>query len=508
LIGLVNFYLIKDYPFVSVGDELRDSGLDAMKIANGEIKNLFAYGNYNGYGRIIPTFSSFFYRLFENSVLAYRLPAALISFLDIIIFYFLLCFVTKKKLVAFIGALVLCSLPHHFYFSRTELVVIFSSFWTSILLLFFYLWVKKRKPANYIFLGIGIGVACQFHTSVRIIALLLLLFAMFFEIKSVVGLGRLVDKREILLKAKKILLLFFFCFIGFGPTILYSNSSTFFQRNRFAFADEHKQISYRSIEDKIKIIKENYLESLMVLVYEPTTSRYLDHKPLLNPLLSVFLLIGIGYSFFILKDGFYNSLILLLFILPFTNSAMTDWVNADHRLMPLLPILAVLVTLGFLWIIQKARSRPVRMIFVVWFTIYLLFQICLLFINFPANKGKNIKDYLSMYTVYFLQSKEFSDLEPFPGNDLSGNGVCLFLSETNYQNLSLLHYLEQYQYFVPHLLVERKIDKDITDNRVYIFKGDCPESYQGAVSRKVVSCFSTKNLYCPLGYIGEITIYY
>src|SRR3989338_2270749 len=97
---ITRLYLLTSYPFVSIGDELRDGGLDALRISLGEMKNIFTLGNYDGYGKIIPVLSSFFYNLFGSSVLTYRISASIVSIFDIFLLYMLLSYVTKNKIAS------------------------------------------------------------------------------------------------------------------------------------------------------------------------------------------------------------------------------------------------------------------------------------------------------------------------------------------------------------------------------------------------------------------------
>jgi len=67
-VGLVavvtRFLYLSTYPFVAVLDEVRDAGLDGVKIVSSSINNIFYYGSYEAHGLIIPTISSFFLSVF------------------------------------------------------------------------------------------------------------------------------------------------------------------------------------------------------------------------------------------------------------------------------------------------------------------------------------------------------------------------------------------------------------------------------------------------------------
>ena len=488
---LISFLFIKNYPYVSVGDEVRDAGLNAQRVLNAQIKNFFSFGDYNGYGNTIPVIASFFYRLFGPSVLTYRFPAALLYVLEIGLFYVLIR-LSFSRSIAFLGAFVYTVLPLHLFYARTELVVAFDSFWTVVILTVFYVWLHKRNAINYVFLGTILGVSSQFHTAVRVVAILVLIGAI---------LSECIYKSKILKeKFTYIILLLIFYFVGFGPSILHSNSITFLQSQRYILnKTENQQVTTTA---KLKVVKDTYMKSLMVWFYEPTTSRYPDHTPILPPFLALLFLLGIGYSIFHLRSRYFNFLLVLVFAIPFTNSAITDWVNADHRLTVLLPIGALFITLGIAWILQKARNSFLRGIIICGLLIYLSALLVGFFTSHVAANSRDIKDYLAMHVVYFLQSKILQT--PNQG----GRDICLVVSPANYQDLDLLHYKEQFQYFLPNQVITIQMAQDISDNEAYIFNGECPNNYKDVKLNLVTLCTEEKSFYCPTNYYGTIVIHY
>jgi hypothetical protein len=206
-----------DYPFVSVGDELRDGGLNALELATGQIKNIFGYGRYDAHGLVIPTITAAFYKALGGSVLVYRLPAALVSVLDIIFFYLLLSLLTKNKIASFLGAMVLISLPLHLFYSRTEIVVILSSLFSTLILLGFFVFIRRgmKNIFDYVFLGALLGFTFNLHASIKafaLIALAIIILMCFYQWLS--------GKLKINQFGIRLLLLTIFLFVGFGPRLL------------------------------------------------------------------------------------------------------------------------------------------------------------------------------------------------------------------------------------------------------------------------------------------------
>src|SRR3989338_8728559 len=435
----VNFWALKSYPFVSLGDEVRDAGLDAMRIATGTNRNLFGYGNYVAYGLIIPTVSSFFFRIFGNSALTYRIPSGLIASFDILLIYLLLRGLTNKT-AAFLGAISLLGFPLHLYFGRTEFVVILSSFFTSAILLAVYILFEKRRLIDIILTATLLGFTAQFHAAVRVVALIGFMSVLLFIL-----LTNLSKRQKIRQKIKytgfSLLLLIIFSLIGFGPQIVATNKDVFFHISSFSFKNNLDKKSLPSWLE-LKELEGKYKKSFMVWFYEPTTFFYMDRKPLLSSLTAAIWLLGIGYAIFIAKKPFLIFPLFLVIAIPFFNSAITDNLNADHRLIVLLPVAAFFISYGIFYLYKVFNNNKIRNLIFVSFAFYLFLNIVSYYKNQPANIGRDINQYVDMHTVYFLQK-----MFPKSGiliSDSRKNKVCLLGSPANYNNFRLMHYKEQF----------------------------------------------------------------
>jgi 4-amino-4-deoxy-L-arabinose transferase-like glycosyltransferase len=499
----VSFFALSTYPFVSLGDEVRDGGLDAMKIVNGVRDNIFEYGSYDAHGLIIPTIASFFYRLFGSSVLTYRVPAALLSIADVLILYILLRKITNKT-AAFFGGLTLLTLPLHMFFGRTELVVIFNSFWTSVILLLLYLTCKKTRIIDYALIGTVLGFAGGFHAAIRVVAIFALGIIIVHTIYAMYTSHGKLWKR-IQTPFASILVLLIFCTVGFGPRAIYTTKDNFFHTKRFSY---NAYVETRQIPSltEVEQLKEKYIKSLMVWFYEPTNFFYPDQKPILPPLLTIIWLLGVGYSFFILRKPFLFIPLFYAFALPFTNSAITDTVNADHRLSVLLPIAAFFIGVGIYYIQKSISFRYLSLGILVFIATYISVNTISYYRYQPANKNKDFKEYVAMHTIYFLQ-----DIFPQKknGQGMYRQNTCIALSPTNYYTFNLLHYREQFEYFLPNLLTEMHPDGNLSDTEVHIYNGQCSQISTITRTRKRIQCnTSSLNYHCPLQYAGIISVYY
>ena len=458
----VSFYQLINYPFVSIYDQVRDGGLNARQIFDGTIKNIFSYDRYESHGLVAAIIPSLFYPLFKNSVLTFRLPSTLMAISSI-----LLIFIFVKKIIntktAFWSSIILASLPLHLYYGRTEVIVIWTSILSTLILITTYYFLRNPSIVNTAILGLTLGFSANIYAAARVMSLVTIGLLLLIQIRMLKNIYLL----------KKIILNFFiisiFFFVGFGPTIFFTTSEIFFKVKELHFVKNNELHNF-SILNSIKItlsntdkIAFNYQKSLLVYFRERTTStHYPDFQPILNPIYAVFFIFGFFKGLFS-KEMFLKILCTYILILPLTNSAITDSVNSDNRLLPLLPIIAILTGYGMFkifFILQVKLKHSLILYFIQ--SVLLLFiglQIFNFFENEPATKQYQSLDYLSMHTIYFLKSAP---------NYQNATPTCLYVSPENFQYFNFLHVKEQYQYFLPKQSFTIFQSSKIKNNEIYI----------------------------------------
>lgn len=394
------------------------------------------------------------------------------------------------------AALVLCTLPLHLFFARTQIVVSLNSFLSSLIIVSLLFFLKRKRTADYIFLGTILGFIFNFHAAIRVVAILTLLFIV---LKDVLTIIRQAFQKLPNLKIGlfNLILLIVFCFVGFGPRLLFSNSSNFFHTSRFFLQKEDGiQISPPKLNDIIRV-KNNYIKSLLVWFHEPAFYFFGQNKPILTPFLAVFFFLGIIYSLFLIKKTILYFLFFLALAIPFFNSAITDIVNADHRLSPMFPIGAIFIGIGISYTLNFIRHKYLRYLFGTFILGYLLlFQTYKFFHDRPADTFYDVGDYLTMHTVQFLKSRKTT------------GDICLLTSPENYTKLNYQHYRELFQYFLPQITLEMLQNQEIGNNEMYIYHGTCFGKYDKTTYRKV-PCSTTKNNYkCPLYFNDTLMIHY
>ncbi len=439
------------YPFVSVGDEVREVGLYTQQIVDGTRRNLFDYGAYQAYSLTISTASALFYLVFGPSVITYRLQAAALGLIDVGIVMMLVWHCTRHKYMTGLAGLTLATLPLHLYYSRTEVVVMYSS--TAAALLYF-AWVKLRNDVSNtqavaVFATL-VGMSLGLYAAVRTVALLLLLLVGWRILYTTWKASR--TKHEFILNLiKKYALLAMFLIVGFGPRLLYTTPAIFFHTSRLPLIQQAQS----EASEKLQLV-EKYSQSLGVWFSRPTTSWYADHKPIVSPVLAICLVVGIGWVL-VRRKGDLVELLGVGLALHATNSAITDMVNADHRLAPLYILGSIMIGIGLGWLVTLPKKQWVQRVVVLMVVGVLLTHGASFFLELPANKNKSLADYVSMHAVYILQQTK-----------INFEKVRIVTSQPTYEKLNTTHYREQYSYFLRGALMTATTSADLAENEIII----------------------------------------
>ncbi len=472
------FLLLDIYPFVALGDEVRDGGLNAVQILSGTIRNVFQFGTYESHGLIIPAMATPFFLLFRDSVLMYRIPAAIISVLDITALYIGVRLLVSPS-AAFWIALILIGSPLHLFYGRTELVVILSSIATTgAILLLSYIWPRRISWPVAVVLGIYMGFGATLHTSARTVMVLMLGLCM------VKAWADIRAGRSSVLYASVIFLITVGSVVaGFGPKILYSSPSILLQTRSIYAAPES---SGTGPLGQFTGFLADTRRSLLIYVTEPTTSHFPTHMPLLRfPLAVIALLIGIVVA---IRSGKPLPLIALLLgcAVPLTNSAITDCINCDHRLAPLLPISSILAGLGLSWCAMHIPNtwKRTKHFVIILFVIVCLYPGIRFFLNEEANTNRNANEYVSMHLVRYLQTTRTTD-------------VCISGEDDFITFLELMHSQELYRYMLPDTALTYRRTESDTPGTIYV-SGDC-DLMSHAFRTIRIPCATKTRFTCPPG---------
>ncbi|MCW1949651.1 MAG: hypothetical protein KIH89_004410, partial [Candidatus Shapirobacteria bacterium] len=358
------------------------------------------------------------------------------------------------------------------FYSRTQIVVIFSSFLTTLLLGGLYFYLNKKNLQSLLLMGILIGFSFNFHASLKPVTFIIL---------TIIFISEVIRK-----KIKNILFLLLSIIISFGPRLWFTSISIFFHTSRVS---NHLNFD----------LFYKYFYSLGVWFLTPTQSFFKNNSPLISPLFFVFVLVSLIFIIFYKKTNFWLlTIILLSFSIPFSNSAVTDGLNFDHRLAPLFPISAILIGLGVDTLTNLISHYKLKFFF--FFLLFFLFtyQTFCFFSQRQADVNWDNPftqvDYLSMHLIYLISSES---------QNFSHN-LCVHTSPSNFDYFYLPHVNEQYQFFLPEFSAKFISSSQIDDHTLIV--DDCQQKTTNKIYN--YKCGSKFDFKCPVYYQNNLNIHY
>lgn len=506
---LTRFFLLKTYPFLINGDGLRDAGLLGLKIRLGNLKDIFDFGSYQGYGNFIPLISYYFSHLLQNSILIFRLPSAIVGIFSIIVTYFITRFIVDKK-TAFLSSIFLMVSLTHLHYSRTELLVIMDSLLSLIVISAFYVALKDKK--GFFAAGLITGFALHFYAGIRGIIFIFILYIALKVGKNLVENFRLNIKKTIF----SVLLFVIGFVIGTGPTINFIKEKIISDKvgtaTFFLSTDEFKQ---KPIKEKIVSIYDLYEKNFLVYIFQPISGSHFYYRtPLLSFPLNWLFLLGLFYIlFFKLKKGnsMINLITFVIFLFPVTNGVFQGQVGVEHRMMGIVPFINIIAAFGVNALSELIGKKLIWKVVLLGTSIFIIIQ----YTNYIIKRPSEFSTGSDAVLEYSLQES----LNNLKTNDQINN--YYFLNNQPY-NFDFYHYREKMEFFVypvkADLLEEEEFSRllklsgmEQSEDSFFISYKDIP-NVQGMIKRKYsVECPNISvwpQFNCPKDFIGEYSYYY
>lgn len=512
------FFLLSVYPYVVLGDPLRDAGLNGLKINQGSLKDFFGFGAYQGYGNFIPLISYFFIPLFKNSPLIYLIPSAIVGILSVLVTY-LLGRIWGGRKVAIIASLFLVASPFHLHYSRTELLAIMDSLLSPLIILSIYSALIFFQ--GYFLAGLISGFAFHFYAGIRGVLFISVFYLFLIRFTHLISFLIKKDIKGLYLNFKNMILGLVIFSIGLiialGPTInrinlnkdnnLVSNVGT----TKIIFSDD--QFIKKNLLEKVNYLYKSYEKSFLVYIFNSNTDFHFYYdSPLVNFPLNWLFLIGLFYLLVKResnKKQLTNLLIFIIFLFPFTNQVIINSIGASHRLMSILPVLSIFSAYGMIMFFEKLTGKYSSVIIGIIIFSYLVWQLSFYFIDRPSDRGFDelgIKEYVFQNIVEYIKKDRFYD--------------AYFILNDNQFNYDTLHHREKIEFFTQPKKVEL-VDKDafltklsqesVLKNKktAFIFLKPIPEiehyekiAYETLCSKRILP-----NYNCPNNFFGGYHFY-
>jgi len=450
-------YALDSYPFMAINDEVRDAANLGQKFALGTRTDLFGFewsqGTFSG------ALCSIFYHLFGQSLLTYRVPAALLSILNLALVTLIATRWFGARVGLLAGATTLC-LPLELHYARTQTLIEGTEVCATALIGVMAITYSRRTMLSFFFLGIVAGFGIGLHASVYVLCYLAIGSAFVFAWSPRTRGPERVSPGLARISATLIGIL-----VGVGPRILFVKGSIILPINKLAIPlDAASRLSDLSIR---------YVASLGVYLDKPFSMFFIGERFLTLPLS---LLLVVGALRCLWPCSFPKSLCLLLvLLLPFTNSAATSLLNGSHRLLVVLPFVAILIALGFdlvLFVLSRGRLA------------WACFMLTTLFVVYNAAGLKN----------YFLSER---DTEPLGAPHVKLYYLVRYVSEhlLTYgvrvpQNLCVIgcpecsilntgHVRGFLAFYLPSQKIEIRFDPAVRSYGELVIASDCDEPITG-----------------------------
>lgn len=505
------FFLITDYPYVKLGDEVRDTGLNALRIYQGSIKDLFAFGPYESHTNFIPLISYFFSIFLKNSTLIYLVPTALIGVLTIILIY-IVTRVWQGRTTAIIASLFLTASIFHLHYSRTELVIVTDSLLSIMVIAAVY--SSFYSKVGFLLIGLIYGLALHFYAGIRGILFISFFYLCLLAVINLYSQFR-TSRAHLFLSIKKIILCGMFLligiFVGLGPMVNNMTKDNLFSRIGVTRPITDSDVfSNKNLFEKISFIYGQYKEALSVYNLTSTTDqrsalRY--HAPLLSFPMDWLFLFGL---FFLIvnatRDKFSGLMAINIFLFPFTNQVMVNEIGRDHRLLAIIPILCIVAAFGLYKLIEIIKLRYAQYAIMFVALVAITYHLFFYYYERPSEKGYDTKDYIMQNILDYIK------------RDTSFNRY--YLLNDDYYNYNFLHYLEKIEFITfpknvqllnKHDFLEKLTEEYSKEKEAnFIFINPIPELSRYNKKLFTVNCVKKSLLpqyNCPVDFTGSYSFY-
>lgn len=504
---LTRSFLLGLYPYITVGDELRDAGLNSLNMRIHPPVDIFAFGSYDGYGNFIPFISYIFSFVFSNTRYSYIIPSAIVGVLSIIITY---CIGRKigGRIVGFTAAIFLIGSLHHLHYSRTELLVIMDSLLSPLIIISAYAATRSKK--GFLLFGLIAGLTLHFYAGVRGIVLGASIFVFIYALSAIIKTAYSETLKKTLHKILYYLIaLIIFC-VGFaagvGPTYnIIAEKGLMTDTGNRQIIFKNPEFAMKSVPKKITFASKLYERSFLVYFANPLGSHFPDHQIALLAFPVNWLFI-IGIASILLQHKKNSRLVyivlLCVLIVPLTNQVVINDMGADHRLMSVLPLLNILAAVGLVGFTETRFNSISTLIIGAVTGLFIVTQVSTYFINRPSDMMYD----LSGTKEYVLQTMiDYAKKSPT-------DRVYYIVNESPH-NYNFMHYVEKIDYLMypkqMKLMKKTELDnlelliKDQQKPISILYADSIPklDSYKGETV--TINCFQNgilPNYQCPLNW--------
>lgn len=440
---LVRLIALETIPINLGGDE-GTQGVWALDAMTGKLRNMFTTGWYN-----MPTMQFFivaaFLRFFPvGSVMALRLPYALMGLLSVLWTYLLVRELWGSRRLALLSAFILATFSYHIHFSRLGSSQIVDTFSITLVL---WLYVRAERSGNlltYALCGTALGFSLYFYHGARVIGIILAVFILH---RAVSGLAAWQNHRRtgawdwqpLVRGTLGLAVLLVAGLLVLAPLIGHyiRAPETFTSRIQavsiLAPGYLDREAAYWKTT-KVHIIGEQLRKSLTGFHFTPDpTFWYRPEKPLLDAVSAVFMVFGVAYGIMQWRRREYWLVVAWLFLAVTFGWVLTENPPSSMRMVVAAPAVAILVAIGLEQVFRLVRKTWGG---IAWVALPLAVSaIAVLNLNFyfreytPTTEYGYISSQVATPLARYLQQRggDYQIYLVSSGEVLSDNGVLRYM---------------------------------------------------------------------------------
>jgi hypothetical protein len=479
---------LSDYPFIAMGDQIRDSGLRAASLFYDRSRDMF----HEDWSQTLffATWMSFLASFWPSDVLLYRSAGAAIALATI----FVLFFANVRwagPLAAFVAASFATTNAAHLFFARAEPLISVSELLSALALptcIATFSSEGARLRRTFALLGLLLGLSFLMHASARAPAAFALLVA---------SVGVIYRRKRTLRAAisEMTSLLAIALLLAVAAAGPYLVKVTWRYLTTPGSASTVLHTPWSTL---LGDVYSRYLKTFALFWGAPLRIHF-PGQTLIPSVVALAVSAGVLYSLVRRTIGGIACVLVLVGTL-LANSAVAPEFNAGHRVLAALPPICLLAGLGVSALVDLValwgRSRWVYAMTVPALCLMPTFVSTALF--FLSDQASQIEDARFRRRLYKTLRHIVED-EEVRAQIRAHPSFCLYSKEQSWitADLQTLHVSEFFQFFLPEQKFQAKPSAILKDQETIIVSPGCKEIDSAALTEQLFDCGGKPAWRCP-----------
>lgn len=360
---MIRFWNIELHPYAFMNDE-GEMGISAICIQQGICDNPFEIGwAAQPVLAFVPTLLSI--SIFGHTATAVRLTSVIIGTLAVLAVYLFTKQVFGQK-EAWLATALLAVLPVHVHFSRLGVDNIVDSLSTTVVLGFLFFGLKRGSSLSFLAAGIVGGLCMYTYPGTRLAPII-----------GMGAIGYIALKIPGFLKAHafNICIYVFSLLVTAAPIAGYflANQNMFFARMNRESIFQDSAFHSGNI---VNILFAQFMKSSLVFTASTAPTNFFNSpRPYLTPLAAIFLVLGLFYVIWRIKEDRYLILFVWFWAAIILGSTLTGGAPTSQRMLMSTPALAIITAIGICKITENIPGKfgnaiSLQAIFLIAFAIW------------------------------------------------------------------------------------------------------------------------------------------